>query len=159
MATWKPYDTAVFEVIRDLGLELQVIFNKDAVMVLPSGVNKATGLETALDQMHLSAHNTVAIGDAENDHALLHLAECGVAVANAVPMLKEHADLVTQEDHGAGVAELIERLLADDLRSLESRLVRHHLELGQADDGRDVTLPPYGPTILLAGPSGEANRH
>ena len=154
VATWKPHDVSVLEVIRDLGLELQVIFNKEAVMVLPSGANKATGLMTALDDLHLSPHNLVAIGDAENDHALLRLAECSVAVANALPMLKEHADLVTEGGHGAGVIELVERMLADDLRSLEPRLSRHDLHLGRAEDGSDARVPPYGPTILLAGPSG-----
>src|SRR5215471_12872240 len=40
VATWRPHETTAVEVIRDLGLELQVIFNKGAVMVLPSGINK-----------------------------------------------------------------------------------------------------------------------
>ena len=44
VATWEPHERHVLETIRDLGLELQVIFNKGAVMVLPSGINKATGL-------------------------------------------------------------------------------------------------------------------
>ncbi|WDT82345.1 MAG: HAD-IIB family hydrolase [Candidatus Manganitrophus sp.] len=35
VATWTPHETAVLETIRELGLELQVIFNKGAVMVLP----------------------------------------------------------------------------------------------------------------------------
>ena len=63
----------MLEAIRDLGLELQVIFNKGAVMVLPSGVNKATGLDAALDELGLSPHNVVGVGDAENDHAFLAL--------------------------------------------------------------------------------------
>ena len=37
----------VLATIRDLGLELHVIFNRDAVMVLPSGINKGTGLRAA----------------------------------------------------------------------------------------------------------------
>jgi hypothetical protein len=41
VATWEPNETVVLETIRDLGLELHVIFNKGAVMVLPPGVNKA----------------------------------------------------------------------------------------------------------------------
>ena len=41
VATWQPNEIAVLETIRDLGLELQIIFNKGAVMVLPTGVNKA----------------------------------------------------------------------------------------------------------------------
>src|SRR4051794_27354964 len=35
VATWRPHEHAVLETIRELGLELQVIFNKGAVMVLP----------------------------------------------------------------------------------------------------------------------------
>ena len=93
--------------IRELGLELQVIFNKGAVMVLPAGVNKASGLAAvALEELGLSAHNAVAIGDAENDHALLEMVECSAAVANAVPKLKAKADIVTRGERGAGVEEL-----------------------------------------------------
>lgn len=62
---------------------------KGAVMVLPAGVNTATGFERALAQLHLSPHNAVDIGDAENDHAFLDLWEWAVAVANALPTLKE----------------------------------------------------------------------
>src|SRR5947209_7150840 len=80
VATWHPYETTVLEVIRDLGLELQVIFNKDAVMVLPASVNKASGLQAALKELQLSPHEVVGVGDAENDHAFLALCECAVAV-------------------------------------------------------------------------------
>ncbi len=45
VATWEPQQTIVLEVIRELGLELQIIFNKGAVMVLPPGMNKAAGLK------------------------------------------------------------------------------------------------------------------
>ena len=71
VATWQPHEVTVLELIKEMGLELQVIFNKGAVMVLPSGVNKASGLPTALDELGLSPRNTVAVGDAENDHAFL----------------------------------------------------------------------------------------
>src|SRR5882724_1550452 len=125
VATWHPHENTVLETIRDLGLELQVIFNKGAVMVLPSGVNKATGLSAALDELGLSPHNVVGIGDAENDHAFLSLCECAVAVANALPMLQERADWVTQGEHGGGVIECINQLLASDLRELEPQLARH----------------------------------
>lgn len=125
VATWHPFESIVLEVIRGLGLELQVIFNKDAVMVLPSGVNKATGLQAALNEMRLSAHNAVGVGDAENDYGFLAMCECSTAVANALPALKERADFVTSGSHGAGVEELIEKLLSEDLASLAPRLKRH----------------------------------
>jgi HAD superfamily hydrolase (TIGR01484 family) len=154
VATWQPHETVVLDVIRDLGLELQVIFNKGAVMVLPAGVNKATGLVAALDELNLSPHNVAAIGDAENDHALLQLCEFAVAVSNAVPTLKDHADLVVQRDHGAGVVELLERILADDLRKLDQEVKRHHILMGTREDGTDVSISPYGENLLVAGSSG-----
>jgi HAD superfamily hydrolase (TIGR01484 family) len=154
VATWEPHETVVLETIRDLGLELQVVFNKGAVMVLPAGVNKASGLTAALGKMGLSPHNAVGVGDAENDHALLGLCECGVAVANALPTLKEAADIVTAADHGAGVAELIEELLRDDLASRDVQLTRHHILLGWNAEDEEVRISPYGESLLLVGTSG-----
>jgi hydroxymethylpyrimidine pyrophosphatase-like HAD family hydrolase len=115
IATWEPHEKAVLEVIHDLGLEMQVIFNKGAVMILPSGINKATGLKAALAELGLKPESVVAVGDAENDHALLELCGCGAAVANALPMLRARAEIELKGDHGAGVVELIDMLLADDL--------------------------------------------
>jgi hydroxymethylpyrimidine pyrophosphatase-like HAD family hydrolase len=111
VATYEPHETTVLQVIRDLGLERQVIFNKGAVMVLPSGVNKASGLTCALDELSIEAADVAGVGDAENDHALLQLCGVGAAVANALPSLKDHADLVLSRTHGAGVTELIERII------------------------------------------------
>jgi hypothetical protein len=122
VATWSPHETKVLETIRDMGLELQVIFNKGAVMVLPSGINKATGLVAALEELKIPPSQVVAVGDAENDHALLEAVGLGVAVANAIPMLKTHAQWVTTRDHGQGVVELIDRLLATDLAGLPCRM-------------------------------------
>jgi len=115
VATWEPHDMAVRESIRDLGLDLQVILNKGAVMVLPSGVNKASGLAAALAELGISPSSAVGVGDAENDHALLAACGCGAAVSNALPMLKQHADIVMDLPRGAGVAALIDRMIADDL--------------------------------------------
>ena len=154
VATWTPHEKTVLETIRDLGLEMQVIFNKGAVMVLPSGVNKASGLSAALNELGLSPHNVVGIGDAENDHAFLNLCECAVAVANGLPKVKETADWVTQADHGDGVIELIDRLLASDLRELEPRLTRHEILLGMQKDKQELHLKPYGVNFLIAGTSG-----
>jgi len=154
VSTWQPHESKVLETIRDLGLELQVIFNKGAVMILPSGVNKATGLEAALLELGLSPHNSVGVGDAENDHALIRLCECGVAVANALPLVRERADWVTPSRNGEGVVELIDKLIADDLADLEGRLSRHSIPVGTRAEGDEVRLDPYGLAVLVAGSSG-----
>ena len=115
VATWEPHQAAVAEVIREAGLGLQVILNKRAVMILPPGVNKATGLAAALDELGIAPENVVAVGDAENDREMLELCGCSAAVANALPALKGCVDVVTRAGHGAGVTELIDALIADDL--------------------------------------------
>ncbi|RPI91518.1 MAG: HAD-IIB family hydrolase, partial [Chloroflexi bacterium] len=69
MATREPHQHAVLEAIHDLCLEYHIIFNKGAVMVLPSGVNKATGLKAALKELNLAPKQIAGVGDAENDHA------------------------------------------------------------------------------------------
>src|SRR5947209_9132841 len=112
-ATWRPHETTVLEVIQSLGLEYQIIFNKRAVMVLPSGINKATGLAKALKRMKISPNQVIGVGDAENDHAFLEACAVAAAVENALPALKNRCDLVLMKDHGDGVAELIDQLIAD----------------------------------------------
>ena len=115
IATWRPFEQQVFDAIRAAGLELQVIFNKDAVMILPMGTNKMTGLCSALEELKLSRHNVTGIGDAENDLEFLNGCGCAVAVANAIPALKERADYVTRAARGAGVSEVIDKLIEDDV--------------------------------------------
>jgi hydroxymethylpyrimidine pyrophosphatase-like HAD family hydrolase len=154
VSSWEPNETAVLDEIRKLGLELQVIFNKGAVMVLPPGVNKASGLDAALEQLSLSRHNAVGIGDAENDHAFLKTCECAVAVANALPTVKEHADLVTHGAHGAGVIELVERVLASDLSDIAPIPERHLLNIGTTETNQPVHVPVYGNTVMICGSSG-----
>jgi hydroxymethylpyrimidine pyrophosphatase-like HAD family hydrolase len=179
VATWEPHQEEVLKTIHDYGLELQVIFNKGAVMILPSGVNKASGLVAALAELGLSPHNAVGVGDAENDHAFLRVCECSAAVANALPAVKDTADIVMKKDHGAGVADLIDRMLATDLSDLKT-LSRHRIPIGvpvngppqsgiappepgqrrggigqePADQKLEVGIDPAGPGIMVCGTSG-----
>lgn len=154
VATHAPQYAQVVEAIRELGLELQVIFNRDAVMVLPAGINKATGVKAALRKLGMSPHEAVAVGDAENDHSLLQLVECPVAVANAVDSIKAIAAFTTRGAASDGVIELIDQLIADDLEHVDPLIARHHVLLGTRVDGTPVSLPPYGTNVLIAGPSG-----
>jgi 3-deoxy-D-manno-octulosonate 8-phosphate phosphatase KdsC-like HAD superfamily phosphatase len=116
-------------------------------------VNKATGLTAGLLQLGLSPHNCVAIGDAENDHTFLSAAECGVAVSNALEVLKERADWVTKGDHGRGVEELIDHLIEDDLASFNGKLQRHAILVGKTAAGEERRLDPFGVNLLIAGSS------
>ncbi|TJV44651.1 MAG: HAD-IIB family hydrolase [Mesorhizobium sp.] len=150
VATWEPHQATVLDVIKETGLELEIIFNKGAVMVLPSGINKATGLIAALQDLRLSPHNVVGIGDAENDHAFLQACGCSVAVDNAIPAVKNTADLVMPGARGKGVEQLVDKLIKRD-HEIVSR--RHDgIVLGSVA-GDDVYLSPTD-TVLIAGSSG-----
>lgn len=121
VATLEPHRDAVVATIRELGLNLVLALDKGAVMVLPSGVDKATGLRAALRELGLRPRDAAAIGDAENDRPFLECCGCTVAVGNALPALKERADYVTRADGGAGVAELVALLVDGDLAAVCAR--------------------------------------
>jgi hypothetical protein len=117
LSTWDPFESIVVRTIHEMELDLQIIFNKHSVMVLPASINKATGLAVALETLRETAEATVAVGDAENDLVMLGMVGCGVAVGNALASVKQRADLVMEGRAGAGVRELVENLIHDDLRS------------------------------------------
>jgi hydroxymethylpyrimidine pyrophosphatase-like HAD family hydrolase len=113
IATFEPHEPAVREAVVEAGQRLHVILNKGSIMVLPTGVDKATGLRHSVAQLGIHPESVVGIGDAENDIEFLAACGCGVAVANALPSLKLSADFVTGGTHGDGVAEIIDSLLRD----------------------------------------------
>ena len=125
VATIEPHEHAVLNAIRDLGLEWHVIFNKGSVMALPSEVTKARGLKPALDALGLTTDQTIGVGDAENDQVFLRLCGLAVAVDNALPTVKELADIVTAGARGAGVTELIEDWLAGRLDAITPDPAKH----------------------------------
>ncbi len=114
VATLTTHEATVRSTLDRLALDRAMILNKGSVMVLPRNVDKATGLAAALERLGLPPESVVGVGDAENDHAFLKECGCAVAVANALPTLQRQVDWVTSYDHGAGVIELIDRLIATD---------------------------------------------
>jgi len=151
VATEEPQEMTVLEVIRDMELGLGIIFNKGAVMVLPSGVNKLTGLCAALKQLRLSIHNVIGIGDAQNDDAFLRAVGLGVAVANACEPVKQSARFVTSRAYGQGVEDLIDHLLEDE-HALVAK-IRHTISIGSDSQGISVDLNLVD-RVLIAGNSG-----
>jgi HAD superfamily hydrolase (TIGR01484 family) len=152
VATSQIEKQAVLESIQELGLEMHIIFNKGSLMILPSGVNKATGLHAALKTLGLSIHNVAGIGDAENDHALLAACELSAAVANALPTVKERVHVVTKRGYGPGVVELIDEMIADDLARYDARLGQSVL-IGRDRESREVAVKACDIKVVC-GPSG-----
>ncbi|HEX6211947.1 MAG TPA: HAD family hydrolase [Methylomirabilota bacterium] len=154
LATDAPFAEAALAAIQETGVERSLVFNKGALMLLPGGVTKGTGLTAALAALELSPRNMAGIGDAENDHAFLSMCECAVAVADAVPALRERADYVTRAMAARGTVEFIEEHLLNDLVDIVPRLARHHLPLGEGAGGAPVAVPAHGTRLLITGPSG-----
>ena len=140
----------LLDVIRATELPLVLLFNGGRVMTLPQGVSKATGLRALLDTVRLSAHNTVAIGDAENDHELLRLAGVGCAVQWGSAALRASADLEITGDGPPAVGTFIKTLAARRTMPVPPR-ARRRLRLGHTADGREFSLAVRGRNVLIAG--------
>ncbi len=153
LASWVNFAEPALAAIQDAGVERTLVFNKGAMMLVPGGITKGTGLLQALVSMGRSPHNTVGIGDAENDHAFLALCECAVAVADAVPALRQRADYVTRAPSDRGAVEFIEEHLLNDLREIIPGIARHQFQLGETDDGTPATIAVHGSNLLIIGPS------
>jgi hydroxymethylpyrimidine pyrophosphatase-like HAD family hydrolase len=152
LACHASYELAVFEALRRLGSDCQLVRNRSELMVLPAGVTKGSGLATALEELGISQHSTLGVGDAENDLALLEECEIGVAVSNAVDSLKERADVVLARPGGQGVASLLRGPLLHGGMRVEPK--RRRVQLGRARDGGGVELPASQVNVLVTGGSG-----
>jgi hydroxymethylpyrimidine pyrophosphatase-like HAD family hydrolase len=115
VATTQTHYCEVQQAILETGLPLEIILNRDSLMVLPQGVDKSTGFKAALEELQISAEGVVGIGDAENDAPFLKVCGCSVAVANAIPAIQQSADVITDQPSSAGVIEIIAKLMTGEL--------------------------------------------
>ncbi len=111
IASWQQHEATIRAAVNASGLPLHVICNKDSVMILPTGLTKASGVEAATRALGIVREQVVGIGDAENDIDFLAMCGLAVAVNNALPAVKEHVQMVTRATHGDGVIELVNCLL------------------------------------------------
>lgn len=140
----------LLDAIRELELPIVLLFNRGRVMALAQGISKATGLSAALETLRKSPHNAIAVGDAENDHELLRLAEVGAAVEWGSPSLRAAADIVIPGDGPPAVAGFIRHFASLGRMPTPSR-ARRRLILGRTDDGREFSLALRGRNVLIMG--------
>lgn len=137
--------------IHRLGLDCHLVYNRNELMVVPAGTTKGTGLVLALADLGLSAHSTIGIGDAENDHALLEQCEIGVAVANAVDAIKASAQIVLDGPDGEGIVPFLRGPVIDGSQTEPPH--RWKVTLGSTAAGEPVTLPASQINVLITGAS------
>ena len=146
------------DAVHELELDVQLVWNRGSLMLVPGGVTKGTGVLTALAALGISPHSAIGVGDAENDHALLHTCELGIAVANAVPALAEHADLVLAEPDGQGITKFLAGAVVRGTEVFHPR--RWKLLLGTSvEDGSMVTIPASQSNVLITGNSGSGKSY
>lgn len=139
----------ILKVIRRLEVPLVMLFNRGRLMILPQAISKATGLRTVLTQLRRSAHNAIAIGDAENDHQLLEACEVAMAVGWGSQSLKSAADGVIEGESPKAVADYIRN--AAKQGKLPPNIKRHQILVGSNSNASPVELAVTGRKILIAG--------
>ncbi|MCX6081601.1 MAG: HAD hydrolase family protein [Chloroflexi bacterium] len=144
VATRTPHDEAILKVLQELNVGATIEYNNGAVMLLPPGATKGTGLAFALHELGYSTHNLITCGDAENDESMLELAELSVAVPNALPKIKALVDVVLPhdpEDTGTGINQLLKQLLSRRGPQHPQRPERR-IVLGYTRDGAPIYIDP-----------------
>ena len=143
VSTRTPHTKTVWQVLNKWGGDAVVVHNKGTVRVLPPGAAKGPGLERLLGLCGFSPRNLVSFGDGESDLSLLQLGEISVAVADAVPPLKEVADLVTTRPGPAGVLEALQAYWLNG-NTCDSSIAQKRdrtIPLGEDEAGEPVSMP------------------
>jgi hydroxymethylpyrimidine pyrophosphatase-like HAD family hydrolase len=157
VSTWAPHRDAIWKVLSAWGGDTTIVGNKGALMILPAGAAKGSGLEKLLELCGYSPRNLASFGDGENDLSMLQTGEIGVAVGSAVSRLKTAADLVTSQPGPAGVLEALETYwLAKNPPTIPAKHARW-ITLG--NDAEDNTIYLSGPLLASAnlGILGDSN--
>ncbi len=81
--------------------------------------------------LHISTKDIVGIGDSYNDFPLLMACGLKIAMENATAGIKEIADFIAPSYENEGVAYVLEKLIANDLKfgtkNFEKKFRNHHL--------------------------------
>lgn len=155
-ATWVPHDRLVLDCLAQTGYAATVEYNKGAVMVLPPGATKGSGLKLALEELGYSTRNVLACGDAENDRSMFEQADLAVAVPNAIPAIRDLADTVLRKPNGAGCRDLLTRLLKNQIPAYRCRPERR-IHLGRNAQNEPICMSSFNfldSNWAIAGSSG-----
>ena len=142
---------ALKDALAAAGVTRDLIYNRAALMLLPAGVSKGSGVQQALRVLGLSSHDVLALGDAENDLPLFDACGFSGCPGDSLPAVLERVDWVFPGVHGTGIAAAItEQILPDRLTVPDS--LRHRISIGWvAATSGPVTIPARGVNMLIHG--------
>lgn len=76
---------------------------------MPKSIDKGKGLDLLSEILDIEIDEMMSIGDQENDLAMVQRAGTGVAMANAVKIVKDAAQVITKTNDEHGVSYAIEK--------------------------------------------------
>lgn len=97
----------------------------DSLHIVSSGPNnfeimqkdssKGNAAKKLADMLGIAQSEVMCIGDSENDLSMIQFAGLGVAMGNAMELLKSEADYITDTNDNSGVGKVIEMLFTSEL--------------------------------------------
>jgi hypothetical protein len=151
VGTGRAEEARVREALDALGMRLALVYNRAALMLLPPGISKGTGVREAIRALGLSPHDVLALGDAENDLDFFEASGWSACPGNAVPELRARADFVLSGENGPAVARAVAGPIlggALDARGVPS----HRITLGWVTGSSEpVTIPERDVNVLIQG--------
>ena len=97
------------EILKDY--DVRVYDSKFAIHITDPSISKGSSVIKVAENIGVKASEIMAIGDSENDIEFLQAVGFKVAVSNADQELKDIADYVTDQTHGNGVKEAVEKYI------------------------------------------------
>lgn len=92
----EPLDAAIPHIAPELFDQYEIFKSREMLLEWsPKNVHKATGLEKLIAHLGIDKSQVMACGDEANDLSMIAWAGLGVAMQNAVPEVKEVAEVVT----------------------------------------------------------------
>lgn len=103
-------DAKIAEIPKAYYDDFEIIKSRDMLLeFMPKGVTKASGLAQLSDYLGIQQNEVMTLGDEENDLSMIEWAGLGVAMANAVPLIKNACQVETLNNNQDGVAVAIEK--------------------------------------------------
>jgi hydroxymethylpyrimidine pyrophosphatase-like HAD family hydrolase len=128
-----------------------IVYNRGALMLLPTGVSKGTGVQQAIRLLSLSPHDVLALGDGENDLPLFEACGWSGCPASGGPEVQVRADWIFPGENGQSIAAAIAGPILSG-RLPPARGLRHHVALGwMAATSEAVKVPVQGVNVLIHG--------
>jgi Cof subfamily protein (haloacid dehalogenase superfamily) len=81
------------------------------VDIMPKEIDKSVAIEQILTQHNVGFESLMAFGDAQNDVGMIKKAAIGIAMGNAMDIVKQTADRVTLSNEENGIGLVVDDLL------------------------------------------------